>query len=915
MHYLGRIIVLILFCSQLWGLNPDTPAKRYLVNQWKSQDVIPSNTILAINQTEDGYLWLATSKGLLRYDGIKFSIIDFTGAREENQDNPLPDALFVDKKGILWIGSSSGLTSYRYQTGEFFTYTEADGITKDRVRRIQEDAQGNLWISFFASYLNRFSEGKFTKFNASHGLKGKKINAIIEDKKGNLLFGTREYGVFVFHNGKFSPFQVTGLENLDVIAMYEDTNGVLWIGTNNGLFRVTDRVATKYTIDDGLSNDYITSFLEDSEENLWIGTFKGLNRVTDTQAKALEFEPMLEEDVITCLFEDREKCLWVGTNEEGVKQIRESRFFYLDALKAYEKEVFLSLFEDSQGDTWIGTFSGRLFRYRSGRLWESPTPRKLNGAGIVAITVDERGTLWLGTNGKGAFKRETDTYTQLTTQQGLADNLVTSIFCDSRGDVWFSTFDGVSKLNPGNNKMETLNSQNGLSGKVAHNVYEMSSGDIWIAADKGITVLKGGNIIKGENLKYFLEGVDVTCLLEDNSVEKAGSVVWLATHGAGLKRLTLSEGKIFSFTTAEGMTSNFLYQFFIDRKGNFWFMSDSGILRVNKEEFEKVVSKDVNMLRCISFGVSDGLKSQEFDNEFSRHSALKSRENEFWFVNKGGIVTVNPDKIQIDNTPPPVVIEKVLFNGEPVSLHDGDSAFVGVKELYFYFTAPSFISPVKIKFKYKLEGENRDWVDISHGNPRFARYYDLGSGQYVFRVTACNAEGVWNPVGASFSFIVESRFYETLFFKIILTLLIIGLLSAGIFYNKKHSLKKKEKYKGSPLTPQFADECIKKLRHLMEVEKKYRDAELSLQLLAEKLSVSPHILSQILNEKLNRNFSDFINFYRIEDAKSILASPQGAEKKIIVIAFDVGFNTKVAFYNAFKKYTGMTPAEYRKNPK
>jgi YesN/AraC family two-component response regulator len=179
-------------------------------------------------------------------------------------------------------------------------------------------------------------------------------------------------------------------------------------------------------------------------------------------------------------------------------------------------------------------------------------------------------------------------------------------------------------------------------------------------------------------------------------------------------------------------------------------------------------------------------------------------------------------------------------------------------------------------------------------------------------VIACNAEGIWNRKGDTFTFTLKPFFYQTLAFKILILFVLIALVAAVYYIYKKRPFDRKEKYKTSALTPQFAEECIKKLKRSMENEKVYRDADLSLQALAEKISISTHVLSQVLNEKLNKNFPDFINWYRIEEAKKIFLTPKGAQKKIATVAFDVGFNTIVAFYNAFRKYTGMTPAQFKK---
>ncbi|MDQ1355605.1 MAG: Helix-turn-helix protein [Acidobacteriota bacterium] len=926
---LSIAIIALLFCSRLlWGLDPDKPVDQYLVDQWEISNGLPSNSIGSIAQTPDGYLWIATPKGLLRCDGMKFSIIHFTGAgNNDSQENTIPDSLFVDKEGVLWIGSSAGLTSYRYQTDQFQTLTPADGLTRDRIRRIKDDIKGNLWISFFTSYLDRYSSGKFTAFNASHGLTGKKINAIIEDAKGNLLFGTREDGVFIYREGKFSPYPIAGLDKCHIIFMHEDRNGQLWIGTNNGLLRVTEKGTDRYTARDGLSNDYVTYIIEDSDNNLWVGTIKGLNRIKKDRENVFHFESVLNPFTIAFLFEDKEKTLWVGTFDSGLRRIKDGKFISFAPAKVPREEILFSLFEDRGGDTWIGSLGGKLYRFKGREYIESVELPRISGMGITCITDDAGGKLWLGTNGNGVFtfQPKNKTLVQLTTREGLADNLVTSIFKDSRGNPWFCTFDGVSRYT--NGAMTTLNSRSGLLGKMVHNVYEDKQKNIWIAGDKGITFLKDGQISK-ENVVHYLQDVSVTCIYEDPAVSASGAgtgtgVFWLATHGVGLKRF--KNGTFTSFTTAEGMTTNFIYQFFEDPQENFWLMSDSGILRVSKKELNRFADgggasggpEGENIINCTSFGIPDGMKSIEFNNQLSRNSALKTANGELWFITKKGITIVNPRKIQINKVPPPVVIEAVLFNEQAIPLrgplaNEDAHTFKGITDFQFQFTAPTFLSQEKIKFKYRLEGVDNEWVFLPPGKERVAHYRDLAPGVYTFRVLASNSDGLWNQTGDAVTFTLKALFYKTPLFRIVVILLLMAAVAAGFYGYKKHLLKKKARYKTSSINPQYAEECVKKLKRLMETEKLYREPDLSLQGLAEKMGVGHHVVSQVLNEKLNRNFSDYINSYRIEEAKKILEGPLKEDVKITAVAFDVGFNTMVAFYNAFKKYTGMTPSEYKK---
>ncbi|MCP5052082.1 MAG: helix-turn-helix domain-containing protein [bacterium] len=917
--------------GQLLGLDPAKPVDHYLIDKWETTAGIPSDTIHSITQTPDGYLWVATEKGLARFDGIKFSVLSFTSRPGTSPGEGVrPDTLFVDREGTLWIGSTAGLTSYRYQTRQFTTFTPKES-NRDIIRRLYEDMRGNIWVSFFTSYVTRFTNGEFTPFNASHGLEGKKVNAIIESRNGNLLFGSRENGIFNYKDGKFSKYPIANIGKGYIITLYEDRNGETWVGTSMGLFRVTADGTVKYDSTSGLSNDYITCILEDGSGNLWVGTKKGLNRVKPGEDGAIHVERLLDSFLISCLFEDKEKSMWLGTFS-GIKRLKDSKFLSYDPSGALEQEIPISLFEDRGGDAWIGTLTGKLYRFRDGELIRSMELPGLSGTGISAIADDAEGNLWLGTMGKGVFAQtrtanetgETgETFKRFTTREGLADDVVTSITRDSRGNLWFSTSDGVSVIRAGSGEIQSLDSSGGLPGKAVNDVYEDSFHNIRISTNNGVTLLENVDLtasatLTGAGMKHYLKDILVTCVYQEpGNGETTDPVFWISTQGAGLKRF--KDGRMTSYTTAEGMTTNFIYRFFEDHLGNFWFMSDSGVLRVSKKElthFAEDAQGDREPINCISYGVSDGMKSPEFNNHSSRNSALKVRDGKFWFVTKKGIAVVDPGKIQINKLFPPVVIEDVYFDREPIPPDQPDKTYKDITQFRFQFTAPTFLSPGKVKFKYQLEGVDSQWVLLPPGSPREADYKGLRPGTYTFRVIACNSEGVWNRSGDSITFTLEPPFSGTLLFKGILLLAFLLLGAAGFYVYKSHLRKKeaakKPKYKSSTINPHFAKECIKKMTHLMEVDKLYCDADLSLPVLAEKISLSPHQLSQLLNETLHRNFSDFINSYRIEEAKRVLLSPRGSQQKIAAIAFDVGFNTTVAFYNAFKKYTGMTPAQFKK---
>ncbi|MCP5053409.1 MAG: helix-turn-helix domain-containing protein, partial [bacterium] len=911
---------------QLWGLDPGKRIDRYLVDQWQTAQGLQSNKILAIARTDDGYLWFRTDKGLIRFDGVTFTNIPFVKkGRNAPLERAIPNAFYVDRAGCFWVGSAAGLTLYDCKTSQFEkTLTTADGMTGDKIRHIKEDIRGNLWISFVSGYVDRYSRGKFKTFNNTHGLEGKRINTILEDRTGNLLFGSDEKGIFIFKNETFTQYPVPGLDNSRIVTMFEDSRGSLWIGTIDGLFRVTDNNTERYTTADGLPGNHISDILADSDRNLWIGTTKGLCRLKkqQNQNSPILFEPIPDTFEIMCLYADNEGHLWAGTQASGIIRLKDGTFFSDSALDKFHEEKIESLFQDRNGDTWVGTVNGKLFRRRANGVIQSLEPPKLAGTIINAIAEDAQGNFWLGTIGKGVFQWNMDSFKQFTTREGLADNQVTSITKDSRGNLWFSTFDGVS-VRYSDGTFESLNSRSGLSGKRVHNVYEDKYQNIWIAADKGITLLKDGKIAK-QNIGYYLEGIPVTSIYEDSSPSVSEDrIFWIATHGKGFKRLRIKDGKVTSYktyTAEQGMTTDFIYQFIEDQRGNFWLMTNSGILRVSKTQLNRFADGETDQINCISFGVSDGLKSLEFNNKLSRHSALKTRNNEFWFTTNKGISIVNPGKIPINKTPPPVVIETALFDRQTIPLNPGPGdnqfKFKGVTDIRFRFTAPTFRSPKKIKFKYQLEGFDLREISLPPGKERVAYYKELPPGTYTFRVTARNAEGIWNQDGDSFVFTLTPFWYQTTLIKIIILLLLVILTAAAYYLYKKYKERPPEKdgkfkYKGSTLNPDFAEQCINKITFLIETEKIYRDVDISLQSLAGKLSITPHQLSQLLNEQLECNFPDFINSHRVEEAKKIMRSPDGSGRKITMVALDVGFNAMPTFYRAFRKFTGMTPNHYK----
>ncbi|MCP4154328.1 MAG: hypothetical protein GY757_41775, partial [bacterium] len=428
------------------GLAPDKPVHQYIVDKWEVKEGLPSNSVQAISQTPDGYLWLATSGGLVRFDGITFRVIPFLeSSKDKSLQSTAPGYLYLDRENILWIGSERGLTSYDYQTHRFKTYTKADGLADNHIRFITGDMNNNLWISFFPGGVTRFSkiDHTFITYGKEEGLSEEKINAIIEDRYGDMFLGTIGKGILTYSQGKFSQYDVAGLEDAHVIPMFKDSKECLWIGTTKGLFSAVNGDVKAYTSTTGLLGDHITDIHEDKNRNLWIGTTKGLTRIRK-QHTAPIFENILESSKIICLFEDRENNLWVGTDHSGLKRIKDRTFFPYPPLQAHKDEILLSIYQGKGGDVWTGTLDKKLYHSSKNMKTRLVEHSELSDVAIAAIARDKNGDLWLGTNGKGVFQRKAGTLRRYGTRDGLAGDTVTSIYEDSRSNLWFSTLKGLS---------------------------------------------------------------------------------------------------------------------------------------------------------------------------------------------------------------------------------------------------------------------------------------------------------------------------------------------------------------------------------------------------------------------------------------------------------------------------------------
>jgi len=756
----GRVLsrCLLGLCIISWGpwrsaafaLNPAKAITQYGHDVWQTEDGLPHNSVGAILQTRDGYLWLGTKDGLARFDGVRFSIFNTRNTQALKNNNIL--ALYEARDGSLWIGTFGGGVS-RLKDGNFETYSTDQGLTHTVVWAICEDRHGNVWLGTGGGGLNVWKDGKIRAFTTNDGLSNDFVWSILEDRKGSLWIGTNA-GLNRLVEGEFATYgSGEGLSNEIVRSIIEDTrDGSLWIGTNGGISRFKDGRFTNYRAELGVSNALVRAIAQDDQGALWIGTsFGGVNRFYDGRFSAYTAKDGLSDNAVRCLYQGREGSLWIGTNGGGLNRLKDGRVTPFTTKEGLSNDVVFSLLQDGPGNLWIGTGGGGLNLFKNGRFSHITASSGLSSDVVAALYEDSDGALWIGTYGGGLNRLKNGRLTHYGTKDGLSDDNVISICGTSDGSLWVGTNGGgLNRLYQG--KFTAYDGQHGLAGNIISSLHQDGAGGLWVGTyGAGLYHLKDGQLTRYTKRQGLADDVVWGVYLD------ARGELWVAT-GDGLSRL--KNGKITAYTSREGLWDDRLYQILEDNSGGLWLSSSNGIFRITRKDVDDFDKRVTHSISCQAYGTADGMPTNECNG--GSPAGWKTRDGKLWFPTGKGVVMIDPEAIKINPLPPTVIIEAVKIDDKSINAQKYADVPPGRGELTFEFTALSFLAPEKVRFKYKLEGFDPDWR-VATGL-REAHYTNIGPGGYAFRVMGCNNDGVWNQTPASFKFRLQPHFYQTYWF-------------------------------------------------------------------------------------------------------------------------------------------------------
>src|SRR6266849_2770398 len=733
-----------LFCvvGEARALDPNHTLSQYLREQWTADNSFPGGAVEAITQTADGYLWLGTEKGLVRFDGVNFrltsSFSEFAGG--------LVSGLTTDGDGrlciIFW---GAGVLCYR--DGRFVNLAS---ILRRRTLEVVSSWREEDGASLFTDLIDGILRvrGQNVQVLAPPAvLPPSLVLAMAETRDGKIWLGTAA-GLFYFADGRTT--RVTGISDKKINCLLPVGDRELWVGTSKGLYRGNGTLFSRVNLPPALATVEVLALLRDHDGNIWVGTTRGLLRIN---AFGVSFSD--ESDVggrgINALFEDREGNLWAGGGR-GLERIRDSVFvtYTLTAGSAHSNDGG-PIYVDSENRTWFAPAGGGLYVMKDGQS-QALKSSLLHKEVIYSIT-GRKNEIWIGTQHSGLKRFEYKngviggkTYTQAN---GLAENSVFAVYQSLDGAVWAGTLtSGVTKFKGG--RFVTYTTADGLASNTVSAILDTRDGTVWFATPNGLSSLSGGHWTT-YTTRDGLPSNSVNCLFEDPSgVLLIGTSRGLAFFKSGRVQVPRDAPDSLHEETL-GMSE--------DKEGWLWIATSGHVSRVSNQ---KLSSGVLSSAEVCEYGAADGLPNTKGVKR--SRSVVADGEGRIWFSLTRGLAVVDPSHITNNSAPVLPHVEAIIADNNPIVLDAVARIPSSGRRITFMYSGLSLAVPERIRFRYSLDGFDRSWSEPTAA--REAVYTNLSPGSYRFRVIASNSYGQWSDSEAAISLELDPAFWQTWWFRV-----------------------------------------------------------------------------------------------------------------------------------------------------
>jgi signal transduction histidine kinase/ligand-binding sensor domain-containing protein/CheY-like chemotaxis protein len=772
----GMVLALVLGLSwEASALDPGKSLIQFPHRTWQTADGLPQNSVLALAQTPDGYLWGGTWEGLVRFDGVRFTVYDKTNTPA------LPGHMVLclerSPDGTLWIGMPEGLAGWRQ--GAFFPVVPPAGTRLEEPRALMTARDGSLWIATDGSGVTRLSQGLFRTWSTSDGLASDKVRSLGEDAAGGIWAGGAK-GLQRWDGTAWAaPLPLPGKDHAVVVyTMMRDPQGTLWVGTEEGdVYQLRDGTLRPVP-EASLPGAPIVRMLVDRAGSLWVGSLGlGLIRLSNGRRSVLEPGHPLASTQVSDMLEDTEGNLWLGTDARGLHRLQDAPFTTYGAAEGLGNDMVLAIRQTRDGSLWFGSVGGGLTRLKDGKMTSWTEKDGLISDRVRAITEGPDGSLWLGTR-RGISRFREGTFTSFGVEQGLQDVRAFQLDVDTHGTLWVGTPSGLARWT--GERFEPFTPRGGLPGQDVALLRASAAGGIWVGTLGGALA----HIIDGQSTVLAAEHGPLNSRLMALYEDDTGTL-WIGTND-GLFRWRA--GRFQHFTVAQGLFDNRIFQLLPDGEGHLWMSSNKGIARVAVAELEAVAEGRLPRVTTRVYGAEDGMRSEEC-NALGSPAGWRDQSGRLWFPTILGAVVYTPGSKTPRVPPPPVLIEELQVDGHtiPASERDRIDRIGGRVEIHY--TSAGLRAPTQLRFRYQLEGVDTDWVDA--GTRRAAYYTRLLPGAYRFRVAAEYADGGGTAPGAELTFYLKPRLYQTWWFRVACALLAVLTVAGGVWL-RLHQARRRE---------------------------------------------------------------------------------------------------------------------------
>jgi len=757
---------------------------RYQTKYWTVEDGLPQNKISCLKQTRDGYLWIGTHFGLLRFDGLRFT--SFNEVTTPQIKNESIDALAEDSEGILWIGTEGGLLSYRNHDFKPMHITTQQN---QGVRRICPARNGGLWLCTEDPSIVRLANGRFTCAWKRGRRPDDDVISMREGANGWLNIFTRSQWLKVSPDG--TEIQTNAVrQSLDLAwtaASPGDDSGSTWIGTKQGLFAVNGE-NWKPIAEDVLGTNGVEFIFQDKAGHLWASTRNEIFAKWDgNNWQTINLGDMVEKGSGMCMEQDAEGTYWVAT-EGGLVQLHEPLAVAYTKSDGIARNKVWSVCEGNEREIWVGTDQGLTRIDQSGEILPVPFIGPAANGADRCVWPKRTGGVWIAKNNNyGLYSCQNGYFEQAAAPKALGSNSITCLAEGLAGLLYVGTEGCVLGFRQ---EAPLPWSQPVCRFDVpgVRSMLEASDGTFWLG-----TMTNGVAQIHHGVTKYFtqhdgLSGNDVWSILENKD-----GTLWFGTD-KGLTRY--QKGSHFSFTTRHGLVEDRI-NCILEDDGYLWLSGQSGIYRAQVAELNAVAEGRQQLLHPFALGTADGLKSAE-TNGGKQPAGWKARDGRLWFPTTHGVVAIDPKTFPTNEAPPLVIIEQILADTNVIRLgtnvtetktassSGSEIRTFTLKEpipagkghvLEFQYTATSLVDSRRVKFRYRLVNADSDWGEET--TERRVSYINLRPGDYRFQVKACNHHNVWTPEPVEFAFSIAPHFWQTKPFYGLSGAVVIGI-AAGI---------------------------------------------------------------------------------------------------------------------------------------